>query len=228
MKERGFTLVELLAVIAIVAILMVSAGAAVISTLNKSKINTFKNEALTAISSAQKLYAVLSADRRLSEEYLVEDSTGAYRALCVSLPGLTKNGYLEKDIRTYGGVVLVEVSKSGDKTKYMIWMHNSRYGINGVEKNKINGLKFDNQNNDGAEQISGGKLGIVTKLDGINKVINFAQTSTTSENPAMNVGGTVTGDPSTGHALVNISSLNNRGGTGSVYETSIPCINDIF
>ena len=41
MNKKGFTLVELLAVIVILAILMVSAGAGVMSTMNNSKINTY-------------------------------------------------------------------------------------------------------------------------------------------------------------------------------------------
>ena len=55
-NRKGFTLVELLAVIVILAILMVSAGAAVMSTLNNARVNTFKNEALSAISVADNLY----------------------------------------------------------------------------------------------------------------------------------------------------------------------------
>ncbi len=228
MRKKGFTLVELLAVIVILAILMAGAGLGVTATLNKAKVNTFKNEAMSITSSAQKLYAVLSSDRRLSEQYLIEDNDHRYKALCVSLPGLVKNGYLDKDIKKYAGVVLVEVSKDGTDSRYMLWLHNTAYGINGVEKKKINGLKFKKENNTGAEQINGGGVGIVTKLDGINKVVNFAQTATTTENAAMIFGDKVTGSPSEGHALVNISSLSTRGGTGATYTTSIPCINDIF
>ena len=64
-NRRGFTLVELLAVIVILAILMVSAGAGVMTTMNNSKINTFKNEVLTAVNSAENMYSQISMNGEL-------------------------------------------------------------------------------------------------------------------------------------------------------------------
>ena len=72
-NNKGFTLVELLAVIVILAILMVSAGAAVMSTLNNARVNTFKNEALSAISVADNMYTEISMSAADSNKYLKND-----------------------------------------------------------------------------------------------------------------------------------------------------------
>ena len=201
--KKGFTLVELLAVIVILAILMVSAGAGVMATMNNSKINTFKNEALAAANAASNMYSDISMNSERASAFLKTDKNGAYQAMCVTLAGLVNNGYLDKDISTYGGVILVEVPFDGSGAKYMVWMHNSQYGINGIEKNYINKLKFKKENNGDAEggdttsasEISGGKVGIVTNLGGINKVINYAQTANTTETDAMIRGNAVNADP---------------------------------
>ena len=194
MNRKGFTLVELLAVIVILAILMVSAGAGVMATMNNSKINTFKNEALAAATAASNMYSEISYNGQSSVDYFVQDKDSNYSAMCVTLAGLVNNGYLDKDIGTYSGVILVEVPFDGSTPKYMIWMHNSHYGINGIEKSYINKLKFKKNNNGGesgvtsAKEISGGKVGIVTELKGIYKIVNYAQTSNESESNARIVG----------------------------------------
>ena len=151
-NRKGFTLVELLAVIVILAILMVSAGAAVMSTLNNARVNTFKNEALSALDVADNMYTEISMDASDSNTYLFNDSTRAYKAMCVTLQGLVTNGYLDKDVGKDGsgavkGVILIEVPFDGGATKKSIWMTNSTHGITGYEESKISSLKFKNENN---------------------------------------------------------------------------------
>ena len=228
--RRGFTLVELLAVIVILAILMVSAGAGVMATLNNSKINTFKNEMLTAISGAENLYSDISSNPSTFIEFVKSNSVpaagggtgaGTMAGMCVTLAGLVNNGYLNKDIGTYAGVILMEIPYDGSAAKYMIWAHNSAYGINGVEKNLINKLKFKKNNNTEsrggtatitADEISGGKVGIVTKLGGIRKQIKATY------------GSDVVGTPSTlTNKEATIESDSYGGGTGNVYK-KIKCI----
>ena len=247
-NRKGFTLVELLAVIVILAILMVSAGAGVMATMNNSKVNTFKNEVLAAVNAAQNMYSEISMNMDNASNFLKSDESSEYQALCVTLNGLVNNGYLDKDINTYGGVILVEVPFDGGQTKYMAWMHNSQYGVNGIEKNKINGLKFKKENNtasngatnattglvaggtDAATNVNGGGVGVVTKLVGIFKLVSEARTGTTTS--AMTKGKltaptngkydvTTTSGPQL-HSL--ISPDGNRGGTGKTYK-NIPCIN---
>ena len=174
--KKGFTLVELLAVIVILAILMVAAGTAVMSTMNNAKVNTFKNEALTAINMAEKMYTEISMNADDSATYLRNDSTSQYKGMCVTLQGLVNNGYLEKDLHDGAiyGTVLVEVPFDGGQTKYSIWMSDGTYGIQGYEKNKISKLKFNSANNNliTLDYLTPG-TGIVTKLDGI-KILNHS------------------------------------------------------
>ena len=229
-NRKGFTLVELLAVIVILAILMVSAGAGVMATMNNSKINTFKNEVLTMINSAKDMYSEVSMNMQNSSDFFKSaDGDNDYSAMCVTLSGLVNNGYLDKDINTYGGVILVEVPYDGGETKYTAWVHNSVYGVNGIEKNQINKLKFNKKNNTGADSTNGGEVGIVTNLNGIYKYVNNAMNGLTDNTGADTAKGNRKGNTATsgGFYAMNIvtSSDSNRGTTNRKYN-GIKCINN--
>lgn len=230
-NSKGFTLVELLAVIVILAILMVSAGAGVMATMNNSKVNTFKNEALTAVNAASNMYSTVSMDAELSAKYIVSSDDGNYAGMCVTLSGLVSNGFLDKDIKTYGGVILVEVPYSGGETKYEVWMHNSQYGINGIEKSRINKLKMNGAFNSGATNKDGGGEGIVTTLGGLNSVVTKAYGSTQKFVGTVDKNftyGNTAGFSGTAAAPTSstklVSTSTQRGGTGKSYS-NIPCIN---
>ena len=233
-NRRGFTLVELLAVIVILAILMVSAGAGVMATMNNSKINTFKNEVLQVANAASNAYSDISmnSDTAVSNNMLVTSDDGAYQGMCITLSGLVNNGFLEKDLTAYGGVVLVEVPYNGGKTVYNIWMHNNQYGVDGLEKDIVNKMKFDNNMNAtstifgttlytyaGASKstsATGGKgngKGIVTTLQGIRNIVKKTN-------------GAETGLQSTDKTGVTIHSVtSDRGGQGTGRSYTLTCIN---
>ena len=242
--NKGFTLTELLAVIVILAILMTSAGAAIISTVNKSKINTFKNEVVTMMDSAEHMYSEIAMTPAYYAKYVRQDNSKTAVAICVTLPGLVNNGYLEKDIRAYAGVFVVEVPNNGGESSVTAWVHNSQYGVNGLEKKMINRSRFKTSNNTehfrqsggprtncNASEKSCGPIGIVTNLEGLKKVIKNAY----GKNDANQVGlpsGLINGisttsgpwitDPSNpSDALVLYAE---RGGSGRKYN-KIPCIN---
>lgn len=238
-NRRGFTLVELLAVIVILAILMVSAGAGVMTTMNNSKINTFKNEVLTAINSSEDMYSQISMNGEHYRDYIVtSDGDATHAGLCVTFAGLVNNGFMNKDVSTYGGVVLVEVPFDGGQTKYMVWAHNSAYGVPGVEKNKINKLKFSKGNNAGISTAintsahtnngNAGSVGIVTNLNGIKSLTAAAYGNANGTGEVTKPSGTTCNSTSTSPGCngtkVTLESKTDRGGTGNTY-TNIRCIN---
>ena len=235
-NKKGFTLVELLAVIVILAILMVAAGSAVMSTMNNAKVNTFKNEALSAINMATNMYTEISMNSDDAGTYLVNSEDAKYKGMCVTLQGLVNNGYLEKDLHdgTTYGTIIVEVPFDGGATKYSIWTSDGTYGIQGYEKNQISKLKFTSANNnvvgDSLDYLIGGS-GVVTKLNGI-KALNVAThkdgTNVTLPALATDVATNKikysSNSSAVGPTVYTISTISANGGTGATYS-NILCIN---
>ncbi len=250
-NRKGFTLVELLAVIVILAILMVSAGAGVMATMNNSKVNLFKDEALTFIDGASRMYSDINmSTTNTATTYLVSNECAAdnndagfdgglpeadgkcqkdlYAGMCVTLPGLIANGATEKETSKYAGVILVEVPYDGGEARYIIWLHNSVYGINGVEKNHISKLSFNKKNNTETssnnkkttELISGGNEGVVTSLVKIKEMVGkaYSQKGGADDTGALGPG------PYADRSGVTLVSPSTHGGTGNVY-TGLTCIN---
>ncbi len=252
MKNRkGFTLVELLAVIVILAILMVSAGAGVVATMNNSKINTFKNEVLAMMKAAENLNSDLSMNPDEYEKYAINNesfhddkeygsSSASYQAICMTLPGLVDNGYLDKDIRTYAGVIIIEIPYDGGQPKTFAWVHNGSYGVNGIEKRLINGLKFNKKKNSCNGQSctdtvnendvrkgstyndpTGGDLIITSKLIGIKKMVGY--TYGTNDNTVGKPDGLV----NTRNVSSPVVLFKDHGGNNTLYYSreKKPCIN---
>lgn len=261
-NRKGFTLVELLAVIVILAILMVSAGAGVMATMNNSKVNTFKNEVLTFIDGANKMYSEVSMSTEDANKFIVSntckgDTTvnptvqlgakdkadgqcalATHSAMCVSLSGLVNNGYVDKELTNYAGAVLVEVPYDGGATNYMIWVHNSVYGVNGIEKSHINKLKFNKSNNDsvdkagtatadhGVKKINGGSEGVITDLAGIQEFLAGVYGAGTAKgfvNKLDDTAGSGVASAKTNDLETDITSSEEHGGTGNIYR--IKCVN---
>ena len=192
MKRKGFTLVELLATVVILALLMLTAGTAVLNIMTNTQVNTFKNDTSVILNSAESFYAAVASNPAAYGAFIKQSADSTASGLCVTLAGLFNNGYLEKDIKHMAGVILVEVPNSNGKPAGTIWIHNSKFGINGVERTHIAELKFHKENNsaprpesvDAANigidttDISGGNLGIVTNLIGIKKLVSAAYGTT--------------------------------------------------
>ena len=234
MNRKGFTLVELLAVIVILAILMVAAGAAVMSTLNNARVNTFKNEALSAISIADNMYTEISMNPVESRKYLKNnDGDASYKGMCVTLNGLVLNGYLNKELENgegLRGVVLIEVPFNGGATKRSIWITNGTYALTGYEQGTINGLRFTNNNNkklkNGETYIDYQSLsgsGVVTDIKTADSVIAYAHTGDKAGKPGSGTGF----DPAnSSNQTINLySPAEGQGGTGKLYKDLV-CINE--
>ena len=101
MKKKGFTLVELLAVIAILAILVIVAMPNVLGMFNQAKYNTFVTEVQSYMDSAKT--AFVSAALGAPAQDLVFATTGTNK---LSMSG-NKNYYIKMD--RYGNYLRVVV-----------------------------------------------------------------------------------------------------------------------
>ena len=71
MKNKGFTLAELLAVIAILAIIATITTPIILNVLNESKINAFKDNAMSLNRTAQNYYAASSISSNVKLPILI-------------------------------------------------------------------------------------------------------------------------------------------------------------
>ena len=99
-NKKGFTLVELLAVIAVLGIIMMVAVVAVLPMINKSRQKSLLNEGKELVRSAEIVYN--------------ESPNMRGKKACLSLEFLNANGYYEKGLsKGYTGSVLIEPNSDG-------------------------------------------------------------------------------------------------------------------
>lgn len=119
MNKKGFTLVELLAVIVILAVIILVAMNAVLPAMEESRKGTFKTEVEVYAKAAGTYYTTnLGAG----------DSTLTAAGGCVSIDKL-HGKYVEKNSDDYSGSVKIEIS--GGKTTYKVWLSNKVYQVSG-------------------------------------------------------------------------------------------------
>ena len=118
--KKGFTLVELLAVIVILAILVFYAIPNVFKSMRDSRMETFKIEAGNIIEAANTYYAK-------------EVMNGEHPSLCVSLDQFKTN--MDKNFGGYSGSVLL----SEGTEKHQIWLSNERFMISTKTGENIKG-----------------------------------------------------------------------------------------
>lgn len=124
MKKKGFTLVELLAVIAILAILVIIALPNVLSMYNEAKKNTFVTEARKLYSGAKEKW-MLNQSSGIATFSNVEGITGATK---LSIEGSQSNQYF------------IQIDPAGNVTRFLVT--NKTYALditntNGIEVQKI-------------------------------------------------------------------------------------------
>ena len=155
--KKGFTLVELLAVIAILSVIMLIGGQSVFGALDNAQKGAFKTESGLAIQAANSAYQIDILNRNVDTSDTV----------CYSISWLKNNGYYNKqgnDADSYIGSVLVKPDSSGKNVTYTIWMQNNKF--------KVSNGNLSNLVTDGAE----GADGVVSAITGSDVTIDCNNT----------------------------------------------------
>ncbi len=135
MKKKGFTLVELLAVIAILAILVIIALPNVMSLFNEAKKNSFSNELKEIYKTAQNQWMT---DSMINTRELYYSRTGDTTLKC---DGSTNNGTLQLSGRQqlqFG----ITVDKAGDVIDFVATDGTYMYQFQGTSGSNV--LKIEN------------------------------------------------------------------------------------
>ncbi len=153
-NKKGFTLVELLAVIVVLAIVMVLATRTILPLMNDAKKTSFANEATAAVDTATDTITIISLGQITSTqlssagtEYQTKiDVAGGINKYCFTLKELQRLGFYEKAARyfdatkgpisgraEYEGKVVVTLDNNTNSYTYKVIMHNSEYLIEGAD-----------------------------------------------------------------------------------------------
>ncbi|MBE6158776.1 MAG: type II secretion system protein [Firmicutes bacterium] len=147
-KSKGFTLVELLAVIVILAVLVLVATPAVTSIMQRSQQNSFKNEMLNMVKEFNTAFTEKSGKKIETKTTLTTEdaaktavynvkttgtSAGSYKYLCMTLKDLVDEQYVKKDLgESYGGYIQMWVPNTGEPIVF-INTTNSAFYLQGKE-----------------------------------------------------------------------------------------------
>lgn len=121
LNKKGFTLVELLAVIVILAVVMLIAVTAVGPLMTKSRKSALGTEGVGLVDAAKTAFQ--------AEQLNNNSKIKATSTVCFDLQWLNKNNYFEKnkDTDNYTGSVLVQYN-AGNYT-YRFWIGNGTYAL---------------------------------------------------------------------------------------------------
>ena len=124
MKKNGFTLVELLAVIVILAVVMLIGVTAVLPLMTRAQRNALASEGIGLIDTGK---AAFQAEQ-LDESELKLPPNESY---CFSIDWLRKHNYYDKASNKYSGSLLVLYNKQTLHYDYYFWITNGNYHISG-------------------------------------------------------------------------------------------------
>ena len=127
-NKKGFTLVELLAVIVVLAILVLLAMPRVTSMMEKSRVNSFAVEANEILKVAQTAYN----DRLLNG---TDDATSA-NYVCYTVDQLIAYGYLDKDKGEIVGAIVLQLptaSATDQSVKTYMYLSKGDYYMKNVK-----------------------------------------------------------------------------------------------
>ena len=145
-NKKGFTLVELLAVIVILAVLALVAMPNVTRLMNDSRKNAFITEVENFVTYAQTSYtnsqiSGLTSDTGSEDESLIPGQSfngTIYDYYCVSYKQLVNGGFIQKSNgKNYGGIFEIYMPTDGTASTTIIYMTNGNYYVNGMSINKL-------------------------------------------------------------------------------------------
>ena len=143
-RNKGFTLVELLGVIVILAILVLVATPAVTNIITKSSKNSYKSEILNMAKDmdraftekmGKKIKSISSASELALDTSIYNVSTGgkSYKYLCMTLKDLVDGQYTKKDLGTeYGGYIQMWVPDNAGETITFVNTTNTSFYLQGL------------------------------------------------------------------------------------------------
>ena len=139
-RNKGFTLVELLGVIVILAILVLVATPAVTNIITKSSKNSYKSEILNMAKDmdrafTEKMGKKIKSISSASELAIYNVSTGgkSYKYLCMTLKDLVDGQYTKKDLGTeYGGYIQMWVPDNAGETITFVNTTNTSFYLQGL------------------------------------------------------------------------------------------------
>lgn len=120
LNKKGFTLVELLAVIVILAVVMIIAATAMGSVISDTTRSSFAKEGMMAIDAAKYAFQV--------EQLKPSSGITATKNICMDIEWLNTKGYYSKgSAEGYKGAVLITYSSG--KYEQHVWLSNGTYLI---------------------------------------------------------------------------------------------------
>ena len=150
-KSKGFTLVELLAVIVILAVLVLFATPAVTSIMQGSQQKSFKNEVLELAKNVQTAYSTeiingataVKNDTNFKKGGVIYNlpsskvgknrgngTTESKKYLCMGLQDLVDKQYVTKNFAQYGGYIQLWINEAGASEIY-VNVYNGSYYMQG-------------------------------------------------------------------------------------------------
>jgi len=149
-NKKGFTLVELLAVIVILAVLALVAMPNVTRLMNDSRKNAFITEVENFVTYAQTSYTnsqISGTVPKGTDESLITGQMFngvSYDYYCVSYAKLVSGGFIQKSNGdNYKGIFEIYMPTDGTSTKTIIYMSNGNYQINGLSINKLANKSYE-------------------------------------------------------------------------------------